>query len=210
MAVNYRRWITAAAACGLLAVATLVFYRSANGPSVHSSTARTTTPAKTQPASRNVVPPAATDSTGNGPADSATAGAPAQPAAPATTIIHGAITAPVARLSIEGHPLNLVDNDLLLTFTSYRYPQIAGYISPDADKDLRIHIDQYTNITLSPVMAGFIKDLYGTRNNGKPTRKARKTKERLEKWQATDQKRFDSSRLSNPLDPFDLADFLFR
>jgi len=142
--------------------------------------------------------------------DSATAGGPAKPGAPATTIIHGAIATPSARPSIEGHPLTLVDNDLLFTFTSFRYPQIAGFINPEADHDLKIHIDQYTNITLSPVMAGFIKDLYGSRNNGKPTRKARKTKERLEKWQAEDQKRFDSSRLSNPLDPFDLADFLFR
>jgi len=131
-------------------------------------------------------------------------------AASGTTILHGAAGIPLAHPAIEGHPLALVDNDLLVTFTSFRYPEIGEYIGQEGEYDLRIHVDQYTNIALSPTMAGFIKEMYSYRKNGKPTRKARKTKERLERWQAADQKQFDSSARSNPIDPFDLGDFLFR
>jgi hypothetical protein len=74
---------------------------------------------------------------------------------------------------------------------------------------LRIHLDQYTNILLSPAMGDMIKELYDARPNGMPGRKARKTKEKLDKWKAADEKQFDAGYPSNPLDPTDLAEFLF-
>jgi len=112
-------------------------------------------------------------------------------------------------LTIDGSSFSLVDNNPLTTLISYKYPALKNRINNKRDASLRIRLDQYTNIALSPVMTGMIRDLYDTRSNGMPSRKARKTKERLEKWKTDDEKQFDGSRFSNPLDPIDLAEFLF-
>ena len=112
-------------------------------------------------------------------------------------------------LTIDGSRFSLVDNNPLMTLISYKYPTLKYRINNKRDAALRIRLDQYTNIALSPVMTGMIRDLFDTRANGMPSRKARKTKERLEKWKTDDEKQFDGSRFSNPLDPTDLAEFLF-
>ena len=112
-------------------------------------------------------------------------------------------------LTIDGSSFSLVDNNPLTTLISYKYPALRNRINNKRDPNLRIRLDQYTNIALSRVMTGMIRDLYDTRSNGMPSRKARKTKERLEKWKSDDEKQFDGSNFSNPLDPIDLAEFLF-
>jgi hypothetical protein len=112
-------------------------------------------------------------------------------------------------LTIDGSRFSLVDNNPLVTLISYKYPGLKNRINNKRDAGLRIRLDQYTNIALTPVMTGMIRDLYDTRANGMPSRKARKTKERLEKWKTDDERQFDGSRFSNPLDPIDLAEFLF-
>jgi hypothetical protein len=102
-----------------------------------------------------------------------------------------------------------VDNSPLITLISYKYPRLKQLIDGMRDAGFRIKLDQYTNIVLSSSMAVMIKELYDTRSNGQPSRKARKTKERLQKWRADDENEFDGDRFSNPLDPIDLASFVF-
>ena len=59
-------------------------------------------------------------------------------------------------------------------------------------------------------MLNMMKQTYEVLANGKATRKARRTKRRLDNWKEKDQKRFDKGNEANPLDPVDLAEFIFR
>jgi len=45
----------------------------------------------------------------------------------------------------------------------------------------------------------------GFKSNGTPTRKARKSREKLDKWKKTDEANLISPYKKNPLDPIDLA-----
>lgn len=116
-----------------------------------------------------------------------------------------------ATLTLDGDRFALADNSPLMTFTSYRYPTLGKDIDNDAKNEtaLRIHLDQYTDITLSPAMTATLRELYDTRSNGSLSRKARKTRQRLEKWNAEDKKEFDPHSIANPLDAVDLAEFIF-
>jgi hypothetical protein len=113
-------------------------------------------------------------------------------------------------LYIDHHSFPLVDNDLLVTFTSFKYPEMADHVSKVDDKDMKVHLDQYTNIVISKQVIAMIKEMYRTRSNGKPTRKARKMKERLEDWKKADEKHFDSTAFFNAADPIDLAEFILK
>lgn len=113
-------------------------------------------------------------------------------------------------LRIEGHSVRLVDNDPLFTFTSYHYPEIGSFLEQKTDEEIKINVDQYTNIVISKQAAVMIREMYKTRSNGTPTRKARKMKERLEHWKQADEKYFDGAGNFNPADPVDLAEFIFK
>ena len=116
---------------------------------------------------------------------------------------------PIA-LSVDGDRFSLTDNSPLATFTSYHYPALGKHInSKKNETTLHIHLDQYANIALSPVMTATLRDLYDTRPDGTPSRKAKKTRDRLGKWDTEDKKEFDLHYMSNPLDPIDLGEFLF-
>jgi hypothetical protein len=211
-----RLFYGAAAACvllvaGLTLYTTLFTRKSTSAGIVHTS--------PTHPA----VPPS-----GVRPADTAfgqgnalsedTAGAAAALVADATDSMGSARTASAgpskrdrpSNMFINNHPLPLVDNDLLVTLTSFKYPEVADYVNQGEDKALKVHLDQYTNIVISKQAAGMIKEMYEKRSNGKPTRKARKMKDRLDGWKRADEKRFDSAAPFNPADPIDLAEFIFR
>jgi hypothetical protein len=114
------------------------------------------------------------------------------------------------RLNVDHQTFSLVDNNLLLTFTSFTYPDLADRISRAQDQQLRVQLDQYTSIIISRPMLQTIKDMYRTRSNGKPTRKARKTRERLESLKKTDEKHFDLGSSANATDPLDLGDFILK
>jgi hypothetical protein len=130
----------------------------------------------------------------------------------ATDSISSAVTAKPEhwRLRLDGHSIRLVDNDPLLTFTSYHYPEMGSFMEQKAGEEIKINVDQYTNILVSKQAAAMIREMYKTRSNGKLTRKARKMKERLEGWKKADEKRFDSTTRFNPTDPLDLAEFIFK
>lgn len=113
-------------------------------------------------------------------------------------------------LRVDGHSIRLVDNDPLFTLTSYHYPEIGSFLEQKEGEEIKINVDQYTNIVISKQAAAMIREMYKTRSNGKPTRKARKMKERLEYWKKADEKHFDGATHFNPADPTDLAEFIFK
>lgn len=185
----------AAAACVLLLAIGFIRYKNVRGSKPGVARSRTHLPP--------VVTPAA-PSSGSLPAT-----------ASATALVKdSARTAPIrlspATLTLDGDRFALADNSPLMTFTSYRYPTLGKDIdNAKHERALRIHLDQYTDITLSPAMTATLRELYDTRSNGSLSRKARRTRERLEKWDAEDKKEFDPHNTANPLDPIDLAEFLF-
>jgi len=112
--------------------------------------------------------------------------------------------------SIGGKTVQVSDNDLLMTFANYTYPEVPDYLLREGDQPLKIYVDQYTNIYVSKNMRALLKELYEVRNNGKPARKARKARRRLDDWKEKDEKRWDKSGKANPLDPVDLGEFIFK
>lgn len=112
--------------------------------------------------------------------------------------------------SVEGRHLTLVDNDLLTTFASFTYTRLPEYISRSNERSVKVHVDQYTNIYVSKNILDMMKEMYEVKSNGKPTRKARKSRDRLAGWKKADVKRFDLSSSFNPLDPIDLGGFIFK
>ena len=111
---------------------------------------------------------------------------------------------------IDEQRVPVADNDLLLYFTSFSADKVPAYMTIGKDNDLAVKADRYTNIHISKNMLGMMKEIYLTKSNGKPTRKARKTKEKLDNWRTKDQQHFDSASGANSLDPIDLAEFIFK
>lgn len=194
------RWYISAAACLVLIVAGWIFYGNNH-----------TTDARTAAAEKKQVTPVAgvavhadtlsesTDTTGGTGTLTTDAGA-----------VAGSPRHLRPSYSIEGESISVTDNDLMATFTGFVYPDVPDYLTRNADQPLRIHIDQYTNITVSKNMLEMMKQMYQVLPNGKPARKARRIKRRLESWKERDQKRFDKSVNANPLDPVDLGEFIFK
>jgi hypothetical protein len=71
----------------------------------------------------------------------------------------------------------------------------------------RITIDEYSTLHVSDKIVMMIKALRETKTNGKPTRKAIKTKRRMEKWKAKDERYFNEDK--SAIDPIDLGKLLF-
>ncbi|MHA4812352.1 hypothetical protein ACX0G9_29935 [Flavitalea flava] len=117
---------------------------------------------------------------------------------------------PFTSFSLQGQGIPVVDNDLLVTFASFSYEDIPVFLTGTETRDLKIHVDQYTNVVISRAMAATMKEMYQVRSGGKPTRKARKTRSRLEDWKKKDMEHFDQTSGYNPLDPIDLARFIFK
>lgn len=208
---RFRFFYAAVAAC-LVIVAGLIFYLTHIPPQTRPKDVvrSTTTPASTSPAQQQTptppplagdssatiatVPGAATDSTVTGP----------------TVTNAAARTTHQPSLYIDHRSFPLVDNDLLVTLTSFKYPEVAEHVGKADDQAMTVHLDQYTNIVISKQVVAMIKEMYQTRSNGKPTRKARKMKDRLEDWKKADEKHFDSTAFFNAADPIDLGDFILK
>jgi hypothetical protein len=195
------RWYLSAAACLLLIVSGWIVYLS-NRDSSHTVAIKKTPQG---PASSAGVPlhtdtlSGRTDTSAG--AGTTTAGAGTS----AGSEKNGRLT-----YNIGGRSVTVADNDLFATFISYTYPDIPAYLTREADKPLSIYVDQYTSITVSKNMLEMMKQMYQVLPNGRPARKARKAKRRLESWKEKDQKRFDRGAGANPLDPVDLGDFIFK
>lgn len=119
------------------------------------------------------------------------------------------IPTPVYTASVDGYDFPVSNNDLLVSFASFNYNNLPAFITSDETAPVEIRIDQSTSITVSEGMVSMMKTMYKTKRNGKPTFNAKRTKKRIEKWKASDAKFFDKNPGKNPMDPFDLAEFIF-
>jgi len=113
------------------------------------------------------------------------------------------------RFVAEGAGFTLSDNDFFVTFASFRAEDLPAFLTEEDDTGLLLRLDQYSYFSISPKMMDMLKTMYRKRGSGKPTRRARKERERLEEWKLADGIRFDA-QARNPLDPVDLAEFIFK
>jgi hypothetical protein len=120
------------------------------------------------------------------------------------------IAAPAAptELLINGSKFTIVDNDYLATFASFNESNLPAFLQADNPVATQITIDDYASITITEGMGAMMKKMYKTRKSGKPTRRARKQREKLEKWKRADSAFFNPNVNLNPLDPIDLGNFI--
>jgi hypothetical protein len=113
-------------------------------------------------------------------------------------------------LNLGGSNVQIIDNDYLATFASLTEGNLPPFLQAEKPVATVITIDEYTDITISENMGAMMKKMYKTKKSGKPTRRARKTKEKLEKWKKADADYFNANTTMNPLDPFDLGNFILQ
>lgn len=114
------------------------------------------------------------------------------------------------RFTADGAGMAMVDNDFIVTFASYQYEELPAFLTEEEDSEMMIRLDQYSYFTISENMMSSLKKMYQRRSRGTPTRKARKEKAKLEQWKQADEGWFDHKKRHNPLDPIDLAEFIFK
>ncbi len=112
------------------------------------------------------------------------------------------------RIGINGSQYTVKDNDYLGTFASFTETSMPSFLRTEKPIATTVTVDKYTSITISEGMAAILKKTYKTRRNGKPTRRARKQKEKIAKWKKADADYFNQNSTNNPLDPMDLGDFI--
>jgi hypothetical protein len=115
---------------------------------------------------------------------------------------------PMTEMKINGSSFSIIDNDYLVTFTSFNEANLPLFLQADKPVATSITVDNYTDITITEGMAAMMKKMYKTKKSGKPTRRARKQKEKLEKWKKSDADYFNHNSTTNPLDPMDLGNFI--
>jgi hypothetical protein len=115
---------------------------------------------------------------------------------------------PATELLINGSKFTIVDNDYLSTFASFNESNLPEFLKVDNPVATQITIDDYASITITEGMGAMMKKMYKTKKSGKPTRRARKQKEKLEKWKKADADFFNPNANLNPLDPIDLGNFI--
>jgi hypothetical protein len=116
------------------------------------------------------------------------------------------------KFTAEGRGLQLVENDFIVTFASYQYEALPAFLAEeeDVESELLVRLDQYSYFTISENMLSSLRKMYQQRKRGTPTRRARKEREKLEQWKSADEVRFDLKQANNPLDPIDMAEFIFK
>jgi hypothetical protein len=114
------------------------------------------------------------------------------------------------RFTADGAGMEMVENDFIVTFASYQYEQLPAFLTEEEDSEMMIRLDQYSHFTISENMMSSLKKMYQRRSRGTPTRRARKEKAKLEQWKKADEGWFDHKNSHNPLDPIDLAEFIFK
>jgi hypothetical protein len=115
---------------------------------------------------------------------------------------------PMTEMKINGGSFSIIDNDYLVTFTSFNEANLPLFLQADKPVATSITVDNYTDITISEGMGAMMKKMYKTKKSGKPTRRARKQREKLDKWKKADADYFNNNSTSNPLDPMDLGNFI--
>ena len=107
----------------------------------------------------------------------------------------------------NGGSAKLYDNDVLFTLTSYSGNGWQQFFTSDV-LEKKITLNKYSYMNLSDKMVEMLQETYLTKKNGTPSRKAKKTKKKFDKWRKKDEKYFDSNMQKNPADIIDLSDLI--
>jgi hypothetical protein len=103
----------------------------------------------------------------------------------------------------------LYDNDMLFTLVNYKNRNWQQFFTK-AITDKKVTLNKYSYHNLTDKMVEMLQDMYLVKGNGKPTRKAKKTKRKFEKWRKKDEKYFDKNLQKNPADIIDLSEFILK
>ncbi len=109
--------------------------------------------------------------------------------------------------------IQLYDNDIFFTLISYKGGKnstLQKFFADNTYAEKKISLNKYSYVNLSDKMVAMLQDIYLTKKNGKPARKAKKTKKKFDKWKKKDEKYFDSNMQKNPIDVIDLSDFILK
>ena len=101
------------------------------------------------------------------------------------------------------------DADFIYMLTSFN-PETAELFMQDIASKSVIHLNRFSYVNISDKMREFLETMYKTKNNKKPTRKAKKARQKLEKWKQSDETYFDNGSGKNPLDIIDLSEFILK
>lgn len=104
-------------------------------------------------------------------------------------------------------PGGFYNDDIFFTLVNYK-EYGKDKLFAKALKDKRVTLNGYSYVNLSDKMVEMLQDLYVTRKNGKPARKAKKAKRKFDKWRKKDEKHFDRNMQKNPADIIDLSDWI--
>ncbi len=121
----------------------------------------------------------------------------------------GSRTHQTGRASAEGYDFAIKDNDLLGSFTNFNYRQLPDFLNEEDSRSIQVKTDHSTSITVSEGMVSMMKKMYKTKRNGQFTWKAKRERKKLLRWKKADANFFDKNPAKNPMDPFDLAEFIF-
>ncbi|MCP9750209.1 hypothetical protein [Ferruginibacter sp. HRS2-29] len=110
---------------------------------------------------------------------------------------------------IDGQDFVVHNNDLFFSFTNFKYNELPSFITSESTEAVKVNLDHSSSITISEGMVGIMKRMYQQKKNGKPTARARRERKKLQRWKDSDVKFFDKHVEKNPMDPLDLAEFIF-
>lgn len=113
-------------------------------------------------------------------------------------------------MSVGDYQFTVTNYDLMAAFASFDYQNLPSFITDAEGKGFTIQIDQFTAISVSEPMRKIIHRMNLYRRNGTLKARARRTRTRVEKWKKADTEQFDKSLINNPVDPLDLAEFIFK
>lgn len=114
----------------------------------------------------------------------------------------------INHFKVMGSQFALTENDFLVTFASFRYNELPDFITREEDAELKIQVDRFATVRVSRSMRGMMRKMNQYKKD-KLTRRARKTREKLQDWKNADEIYFDK-RGNNPLDPINLAEFILK
>jgi hypothetical protein len=108
-----------------------------------------------------------------------------------------------------GKPGSIYNNDMFFTLVNYQEYGKEKFFNK-AIKDKKVTLTQFSYVNLSDKMVEMLQEVYTTKKNGKPSRKAKKAKKKFEKWRKSDENYFDENLKKNPTDIVDLSEFLMK
>lgn len=108
-----------------------------------------------------------------------------------------------------GNSTSYYNNDIFFTLVNYK-EYGKERLFTQALRNKKVTLNQYSYVNLSDKMVAMLQEVYLTKKNGKPSRKAKKAKKKFDKWRKKDEKYFDAELNKSPADIIDLSEFLMK